>query len=114
MPSRQTHDDLDMITRNRLADVSFFVSSCGELVVLAILAGILEGVIKADDTDSNTRALSIVCAYSAGVWSESQAAFYCRFCDGAHFPALQSFAPSLGSCGSNIDLVIGCHRILPM
>lgn len=59
-----------MITRNRLANVSFFVCSVGELVVLAILAGILEGIITADP-DSNTRALSIVCAYSAGVWSES-------------------------------------------
>lgn len=59
-----------MLARNRLANVSFLVCSLGELVVLAILAGILEGVIN-DDPDSNTKALSIVCAYSAGVWSES-------------------------------------------
>ena len=60
-----------MLTRNRLANVSFFVCSCGELIVLAILAGILEGIINNDDPDSNTKALSVVCAYSAGVWSES-------------------------------------------
>jgi hypothetical protein len=59
-----------MLTRSRLANVSFFVCSVGELGVLAILAGILEGIIT-DDPDSNTRALSIVCAYSAGVWSKS-------------------------------------------
>lgn len=59
-----------MLTRNRLANVSFFVCSVGELVVLAILAGILEGIIT-DAPNSNTKALSIVCAYSAGVWSES-------------------------------------------
>ncbi|GFZ52277.1 hypothetical protein JCM24511_10050 [Saitozyma sp. JCM 24511] len=64
---QKSHDRLDMLTRNRLANVSFFVCSMGELVVLAILAGILEGIIT-DDPDSNTRALSIVCAYSAGVW----------------------------------------------
>lgn len=58
-----------MLTRSRLANVSFFVCSIGELVVLAILAGILEGIVD-DAPDSNTRALSIVCAYSAGVWSE--------------------------------------------
>lgn len=63
-----------MLTRNRLANVSFFVCSIGELVVLAILAGILQGIIT-DDPDSNTRALSIVCAYSAGVWSESEPRF---------------------------------------
>ncbi|TYJ57909.1 hypothetical protein B9479_001264 [Cryptococcus floricola] len=64
---QKTHDTLDMLARNRLANVSFLVCSLGELVVLAILAGILEGVIN-DDADSNTKALSIVCAYSAGVW----------------------------------------------
>jgi len=67
---QKQHDNLDMLTRNRLANVSFFVCSVGELIVLAILAGILEGIIT-DAPDSNTRALSIVCAYSAGVWSES-------------------------------------------
>lgn len=67
--SQKTHDTLGMLTRSRLANVSFFVCSVGELVVLAILAGILEGIIT-DDPNSNTRALSIVCAYSAGVWSE--------------------------------------------
>ncbi|WWC65513.1 uncharacterized protein I303_108131 [Kwoniella dejecticola CBS 10117] len=64
---QKTHDRKDMLARNKLANVSFLVCSVGELVVLAILAGILEGVIN-DDPDSNTRALSIVCAYSAGVW----------------------------------------------
>lgn len=60
-----------MLARNRLANVSFFVCSVGELVVLAILCGILIAVVKEDDTESNTRSLSIVCAYSAAVWSES-------------------------------------------
>jgi hypothetical protein len=58
-----------MLTRNRLSNVSFFVCSAGELVVLGILAGILQGIIT-DDPNSNTRALSIVCAYAAGVWSK--------------------------------------------
>ncbi|ORX41263.1 protein-vacuolar targeting-related protein [Kockovaella imperatae] len=65
---RKTHDDVDMLARNRLADVSFFVCSIGELVVLAILAGILEAIVNPNVADSNTKALSIVCAYSAGVW----------------------------------------------
>lgn len=59
-----------MLTRNRLSNVSFFVCSAGELVVLAILAGILIGVHSDRDTESNTKALSIVCAYSAAVWGE--------------------------------------------
>lgn len=68
--SQKTHDNKDMLARNRLSNVSFFVCSAGELVVLAILAGILVAIVDPNDPDSNTRALSIVCAYSAGVWSE--------------------------------------------
>ncbi|WVF68804.1 hypothetical protein IAT40_003576 [Kwoniella sp. CBS 6097] len=64
---QKSHDKIDMLARNRLANVSFFVCSVGEIIVLAILAGILEAIIT-DDPDSNTRALSIVCAYAAGVW----------------------------------------------
>lgn len=59
-----------MLTRNRLSNVSFFVCSAGELVILAILAGILVGIHADRDTESNTRAFSIVCAYSAGAWSK--------------------------------------------
>jgi hypothetical protein len=68
--STPTFDNRDMLARNRLANVSFFVCSVGELFVLAILVGILAGIVKADDTQSNTRALSVVCAYSAAVWSK--------------------------------------------
>jgi hypothetical protein len=70
IPSRKTHDTHDTLARNRLANVSFFVCSIGELVVLGILAGILQAIIDPNDPQSNTRALSVVCAYSAGVWSE--------------------------------------------
>ncbi|KAL1404821.1 hypothetical protein Q8F55_008431 [Vanrija albida] len=65
--SQDTFEQRDMLQRNRLANVSFFVCSVGELFVLAILAGILVAVIT-DAPDSNTKALSYVCAYSAGVW----------------------------------------------
>ncbi|KAG7571295.1 hypothetical protein FFLO_00807 [Filobasidium floriforme] len=65
---QKSHDELDMLARNRLSNVSFFVCSAGELVILAVLAGILVGIHADRDTESNTRAFSIVCAYSAGVW----------------------------------------------
>lgn len=110
--SRKSHDRLDMLARNRLANVSFLVCSLGELVVLAILAGILEGVIN-DDPDSNTKALSIVCAYSAGVWSESLLFIV--------WPRLtknqQSYALPHGCCSSNTALVISfllTRPILPL
>lgn len=59
-----------MLARNNLAHVSFFLCSVGELIVLGILCGIILAVARGD-ADSNSRALSIVCAYSAGVWGES-------------------------------------------
>lgn len=63
--SQRTFDLHDSMRRNRLSNVSFFVCSVGEIIVLAILAGILYGI---DAVNNNTRALSVVCAYSAGVW----------------------------------------------
>lgn len=110
--SRKSHDRLDMLARNRLANVSFLVCSLGELVVLAILAGVLEGVIN-DDPDSNTKALSIVCAYSAGIWSESLLFITCSWLTRNH----KSYAPSHGCCSSSIVLVINfllARRILPL
>lgn len=74
LDSQKSHDELDMLARNRLSNVSFFVCSAGELVILAVLAGILVGIHADRDTESNTRAFSIVCAYSAGVWSKSSSA----------------------------------------
>lgn len=65
-----THDKRDMLARNRLANVSFFVCSVGELVILAILCGILAGVVGRASDPNNSMAFSIVCAYSAAAWSE--------------------------------------------
>jgi hypothetical protein len=44
LDSQKSHDELDMLARNRLSNVSFFVCSAGELVILAVLAGILIGI----------------------------------------------------------------------
>jgi hypothetical protein len=95
-----------MLTRSRLANVSFFVCSVGELVVLAILAGILEGIIT-DDPNSNTRALSIVCAYSAGVWSEPLLIIRLRIVG-----SRQSSAPYLGYISNSIGRAINYRREL--
>lgn len=66
--SKDTHDKRDMLARNRLANVSFFVCSCGEIIVLAILCGILVRVVNDPNDPNNTKAFAIVCAYSAAVW----------------------------------------------
>lgn len=103
LSSRKTHDNIDMLARNRLANVSFFVCSVGELIVLGILAGILQAIVIPGDTDSNTRALSVVCAYSAGVWSESSPFQRTRSLSFDAELILQSFVLYRGSCGSSTD-----------
>ncbi|SGY69611.1 BQ5605_C004g03039 [Microbotryum silenes-dioicae] len=64
----EAFNTLDMMSRNRLSNIAFAVCSLGEVVVLFILAGILYGIKANGSVVQNTRALSIVCAYSAAVW----------------------------------------------
>ncbi|GMK57443.1 hypothetical protein CspeluHIS016_0402770 [Cutaneotrichosporon spelunceum] len=67
MISKAEYEQRDIMTRNTLAHVSFALCSVGELVVLAVLCAIILAIAQGD-AESNTRALSIVCAYAAGVW----------------------------------------------
>jgi hypothetical protein len=48
--------------------MAFAVCSCGEIVVLAILVGILFALNSDASTEANTKALSVVCAYAGAVW----------------------------------------------
>ncbi|SCV72420.1 BQ2448_3957 [Microbotryum intermedium] len=64
----EAFNTLEMMSRNRLSNIAFAVCSLGEVVVLFILAGILYGIKANGSVAQNTRALSIVCAYSAAVW----------------------------------------------
>ncbi|KAK4702256.1 hypothetical protein P7C70_g3970, partial [Phenoliferia sp. Uapishka_3] len=64
----EAHAKLDSFSRNRISNIAFTVCSCGELVVLAVLVGILFAVHSNASVENNTSALSIVSAYSGGVW----------------------------------------------
>ncbi|KAK4052062.1 hypothetical protein OIV83_002356 [Microbotryomycetes sp. JL201] len=64
----EQHNALDSLMRNRVSNVAFTVCSVGEIIVIAILIGILFGVHANDSTESNTKALSTVIAYSGAVW----------------------------------------------
>ena len=71
-PPRITADEYaekEMLSRNRISNMAFAVCSAGELVVLAAIQGMLEGINADQDENSNTRALSAVVAFSAGVWT---------------------------------------------
>ena len=54
--------------RNRISNIAFTVSSAGEVIILAIIQGMLVGIHADANTESNTRALSAATAFSGGMW----------------------------------------------
>jgi hypothetical protein len=65
---QQDHAEFESLARNRVSNVSFAVSSAGEIVILAIMVGILKGLHSDASTENNTRAFSILVAFSGGIW----------------------------------------------
>ncbi|KIS68995.1 uncharacterized protein UMAG_02974 [Mycosarcoma maydis] len=59
---------LETLSINRISNIAFTVCSVGELVVLAIIQGMLYAIHADRDEQSNTIALSAVVAVSAAVW----------------------------------------------
>jgi hypothetical protein len=62
------HSRFESLERNRVSNISFVVSSAGEVLILGIMVGILRAV-KADvSVENNTMAFSVLLAFSGGVW----------------------------------------------
>ena len=66
------------MSRNRISNISFAVSSAGEIVILAIIVGILKALKSDQSTENNTRAFSILIAFSGGVWCKCNYLFVHR------------------------------------
>ncbi|KAJ7364434.1 autophagy-related protein 22-like protein [Mycena albidolilacea] len=64
----EDHTLLTSLSRNRISNMSFTICSLGEIVVLAIMVGILKGVKSDASTENNTKAFSILIAFSGAVW----------------------------------------------
>ncbi|KAI0368007.1 hypothetical protein BV20DRAFT_949065 [Pilatotrama ljubarskyi] len=62
------HADYESLERNRISNVSFAVCSAGEIVILAVMVGILKGLQSDASTENNTKAFSVLIAFSGGVW----------------------------------------------
>lgn len=62
------HADYESIARNRISNVSFAICSAGEIVILAIMVGILKGLHSDASTENNTKAFSVLIAFSGGIW----------------------------------------------
>lgn len=66
--SEDEHANFESIARNRVSNVAFAVCSAGEVLILAIMVGILKGLKSDESTENNTRAFSVLIAFSGGVW----------------------------------------------
>ncbi|TRM55246.1 autophagy-related protein 22-like protein [Schizophyllum amplum] len=64
----QEHAQLTSLSRNRISNLSFTVCSVGEIVVLAIMVGIVKGLKADESTESNTKAFSVLIAFAGGIW----------------------------------------------
>ncbi|KAG8761940.1 hypothetical protein FRC11_012091 [Ceratobasidium sp. 423] len=62
------HHTLDSLSRNRLSNVSFAVCSAGEIILLAIMVGMLKGMHADSSPQANTKAFSALIALSGGFW----------------------------------------------
>jgi hypothetical protein len=59
------------MSRNRVSNISFTVSSLGEILILILMVGILERLKAGDSTANNTKAFSVLIAFSGAVWCKS-------------------------------------------
>ncbi|KAH7884476.1 MFS general substrate transporter [Phlebopus sp. FC_14] len=62
------HAAFESLSRNRISNISFTVSSVGEIFILIVMVGILEGLKAGDSAENNTRAFSVLIAFSGAVW----------------------------------------------
>ena len=66
--SREDYDFADTMQRSRLSNMAFYIQSLGEVVILAVIVGVLFGVDVTASTENNNWGLSVLIAFATGVW----------------------------------------------
>lgn len=66
--SREEYDFYDMMKRNELSNTAFYVQSLGEIVILAVIVGVMFGVNVQASQANNNWGLSVLIAFASGVW----------------------------------------------
>ncbi|KAH8158294.1 hypothetical protein CIB48_g9948 [Xylaria polymorpha] len=66
--SQVDYDRQDEMERSRLSNTAFCIQSLGEVVILAIIVGILFGVDVNASTEANNWGLSVLIAFATAVW----------------------------------------------
>lgn len=65
---REEYDFADSMKRNELSNTAFYVQSVGEVVILAVIVGIMFAVHVNASTANNNWGLSVLIAFATGVW----------------------------------------------
>ena len=65
---RDEYDFHDMMARNKISNVAFIAQSFWEIIILAILVGILFAIRVQDSAANNDWGLSVVIAYTTSIW----------------------------------------------
>lgn len=66
--SREEYDYADTMKRSELSNVAFYVQSLGEIVILALIVGVMFGIDVNASTANNNWGLSVLIAFATGVW----------------------------------------------
>lgn len=66
--TRAEYDYADMLKRSELSNVSFYIQSLGEIVILAIIVGIMFGIDVNASVANNNKGLSVLIAFASGMW----------------------------------------------
>lgn len=66
--TREEYDYADSLKRSELSNMAFYIQSLGEIVILAIIVGILFSLHVNSSTANNNWGLSVLIAFGTGAW----------------------------------------------
>ncbi|KAK0288703.1 hypothetical protein LTS16_003912 [Friedmanniomyces endolithicus] len=66
--TRDEYDHVDSMKRNELSNMAFYIQSLGEIVILAVIVGVMFAVNVNASVANNNWGLSVLIAFASGVW----------------------------------------------
>jgi len=66
--TREEYDFADMMKRNEISNTAFYVQSVFEILILAVIVGIMFALQVNDSAANNNWGLSVLIAFATGVW----------------------------------------------
>ncbi len=66
--TRDEYDHVDSMKRNELSNMAFYIQSLGEIVILAVIVGVMFALNVNASVANNNWGLSVLIAFASGVW----------------------------------------------